>query len=327
MAPIVVNGVVTSYDLPNYVGDLFRQRKQQNAFLRLIGGLAGGVRLVAHWEFPLGVEYEIADGSQPAVLEGATPSKSATGVSQTSQITQIFHEGVELTYTAQSQQAPLAGLAVIPGIATNGPVNDPKSLDWQIQRKLDLTQNNMNYSFLRGTYQKPANNTTARKMRGVATAMTTNVFDLAAETYNRAWVTTQIRSMIDNFMFPMGAEVYVLGTAAQLEAFAAMFTTTTESAPPQSREVVGLQIRTVVTMFATFHLVYEPIVPAKELHFVQPQYIRPVAMPIQSGNVAKGILFVEPLAKTGSSDAYQLYGEWGVDYTSELFHAKFVNLP
>jgi hypothetical protein len=327
MAPIVVNGMVTSYDLPNYVGDLFQKRKQQNAFLRLIGGLSGGVRLVSHWEFPLGVEYEVPDGSQKGALEGAAPVKSAIGIAQTSQITQIFHEGVEMTYTAQSQQAPIAGLAVIPGVGTNGNVNNPKSLDWQIQRKLDLIQNDMNYAFMRGVYQKPVDNTTVRRTRGVATAVVTNLFDRAAATYDRAWVVDKFRTMMDNRMFPMGEEIYALGTSFQLEKLANFFVTTGESAPPASRTVVGLQVRTVMTMWATIHLVYEPTVPNTELYLFQPQYIRPVAMPTVTNGVAKGILFAEPLAKTGSSDAYQLYGEWGIDYTSEVFHARFINLP
>lgn len=327
MAPIIVNGMVTSYDLPNYVGDLFRKRTQANAFIRLIGGLAGGIRLVAHWEFPLGVEFEIPDGSQKARLEGAAPVKSAIGTAQTTQVSQIFQEGVELTYTAQSQQAPIAGLAVIPGVSSNGSVNNPKSLDWQIQRKLDLIQNDLNYSMLLGAYTKPADNTTARGMRGLSTAIVTNAFALGVDPYDKAWVVGKLREMLDNQMFTMGSELFVMGSAFQLEKLANFFVTTSESAPPQSRTVVGLQVRTIVTMWATLHLVHEPIVPAAEIHFVQPQFCRPVAFPTVTNGVAKGILFAEPLAKTGSSDSYQLYGEWSIDYTSEEFHAKFTGLP
>jgi hypothetical protein len=34
----------------------------------------------------------------------------------------------------------------------------------------------------------------------------------------------------------------------------------------------------------------------------------------------KGVLFVEPLAKTGATEKFQLYGEIGLEYGPETFH-------
>ena len=38
-----------------------------------------------------------------------------------------------------------------------------------------------------------------------------------------------------------------------------------------------------------------------------------------------GVLFYEPLAKTGASERGQIYGEMGLDYGAEWLHAKITN--
>jgi hypothetical protein len=40
----------------------------------------------------------------------------------------------------------------------------------------------------------------------------------------------------------------------------------------------------------------------------------------------KGHFFVEPLAQSGASYKFQVYGEIGLEYGPEQFHAKITNL-
>jgi hypothetical protein len=40
----------------------------------------------------------------------------------------------------------------------------------------------------------------------------------------------------------------------------------------------------------------------------------------------KGHMFVEPLAKVGAADKYQLYGEVGLEYGNEKLHGKITGL-
>lgn len=40
----------------------------------------------------------------------------------------------------------------------------------------------------------------------------------------------------------------------------------------------------------------------------------------------RGFLFAEPLAKTGASDRFQIYGEVGLRYGNERSHGKITNL-
>lgn len=40
--PIIINGIATTENLPNYAGELFTSDLQRTPFLSMIGGLNGG---------------------------------------------------------------------------------------------------------------------------------------------------------------------------------------------------------------------------------------------------------------------------------------------
>ncbi len=316
-----VSGMATSYDLPNYIGELFQKTERPNAFLRLVGGLTGMLRTVKSTEFPMGVDYVLPAASQPAILEGATPSPTELDTAQSANIVQIFQESVQLTYSKLAESGSIDGVAVIPGVSGNGPLITPGSLEFQINFKMMKIARDANYSFLRGAYQKPANNATARKTRGVRTAVTTNLFSAAS---NRPLTKTlfenALKDSMDNGMFSLGDTLYVMGDDDQLSTLMGLYESAT--ALPASRDVVGVSVRTIVTKWATVNLVWEPDLAANELFITQPQFCRVVAMPIPG----KGVLFAEPLAKSGSSEHHQIYGELGIDYRHELFHAAITFL-
>jgi hypothetical protein len=52
-------------------------------------------------------------------------------------------------------------------------------LDWQTEIMLTQMVRDINWSLINGTYQLPADNTTARKTRGLLAAITTNVVSVA----------------------------------------------------------------------------------------------------------------------------------------------------
>jgi hypothetical protein len=215
MSLVTVSGMATSFDLPNYVGDLFRMREKPNNFLRLIGGLAGAVRLVNATEFPMGVEYEVPTGTQQSKLEGATPTAQEIGTTQSTNVIQIFQESVELTYTRQSVSEAIGGLAIVPG--GNQPnLLQPGTLAWQIDRRLEKIQNDMNWNFLRGAYQKPVDNTTGRQTRGILTAITTNAVDAGtAAVLSKTIFAGAIKTMVDNGAMNLGGELFAVCDAFQ----------------------------------------------------------------------------------------------------------------
>jgi hypothetical protein len=103
-------------------------------------------------------------------LEGAeAPPGEARVRSAASNIVQIHQEAVDISYTKQAAVGNLSGLN-IPG---STPVQD--ELSWQMTQMLKQIARDVEYSFIRGTYHRPSDNTTARKTRGILAAITTNV--------------------------------------------------------------------------------------------------------------------------------------------------------
>lgn len=308
--------VATSYDLPQYVGELFLKGERPNAFLRLIGGLTGALKNVASTEFPMGVDYTLTDGSQPDILEAATPTAAQVSTSQSSNVIQIFQRAVELSYSRKGASAVIDGVSLIPGSPAGGSgLVRPGTMQWQIARAVEQVSYDANYVFLRGSYQKPSDNTTSRKARGARTAVSTNEYANGgtARALTKTIFENALRDSMENGMFMMGDTVYIIGDKTQIAALINLYESDTQL--PESREVVGVGVRQIITKWATCQVTYDPDLAAGELFGCRPEFYRVVAMPIPE----KGVLFVEPLSKAGSSDKSQLYGELSIDYRHEVF--------
>jgi hypothetical protein len=94
------------------------------------------------------------------------------------------------------------------------------------------------------------------------------------------------------------------------------------SAPVRSQVVAGMAIQTIVTPFGTFGVLEDPWMPARQIAVVDLSVCWPTFTEIPG----KGVLFVEPLARTGSFENFQLYGEVGLEYGPEKFHGLITNL-
>lgn len=319
----VITGAATSYDLPNFLGELFQRSEKPNAFLRLVGGLSGGVRTVTTHLFPMGVDYVLPAAVSTGVVEGAAPTMREQSVGQSTNILQIFQEGVELTYSNQGASGTMSGVAAIPGAANgNGALVSPRSIEWQRQMAVMRIARNANLAFLRGTYQAPANNATARQTRGVRTAITTNVFANAGtpRALTKTIFENALRDMVVNSAFNIGDELVALCDGTQYGNLAAIYEVNPDLNPGST--VAGVMVQRVFTRWGPVSLVYEPDMNAGEILILQPQYCRVVGMEIP----AKGILFAEPIAKTGSADREQIYGEMGIDYRHEIYHGRVSDL-
>jgi hypothetical protein len=177
MAGITALG--TTYTLPNYTGALIGLTPADTAFLSAIGGLSGGGQATSV-EFEWQV-YDLRAAAQPAVLEGQdAPTEQERVRAQVKNVCQIHQEAVGVTYTKQAAVGQHAGLA-------NEAINPVRQeLDWQTMQMLKQIARDVNYSLLNGAYQLPTDNTTARKTRGLMTAITTNALDGSAVVPNGA---------------------------------------------------------------------------------------------------------------------------------------------
>lgn len=325
-----IAGLGVTYDLPPMVGALFRiGGKNKNALLRLAGFVpfsATAVRVVSSSKYPVAVAYDLEAAAQPAVLEGAdAPTAQERTLAQQTNISQIFHEAVTLSFSAQSNVETIGGLAVLPGEG-QGTLLDPGSLEFQIGRRMEKIAQDMNFSFVQGLFQDPANNATARKTRGLRTAITTNVFANAGagRDLTKAVFEGALKSMVNGGHITMGAQLVALGNADQVENLVDLYKSDTRL--PESREVAGVSIRSIVTTWGVVDVVFEPDMTAGEIVLTSIGFVQPVFRRLVVQGADRGIFISEPIAKTGSADKWQLYAEAGLAYGDERLHGLIDDL-
>ncbi|HEY9475628.1 MAG TPA: DUF5309 family protein [Mycobacteriales bacterium] len=168
-----ISALGTTYNLPNYTGVLFGLTPADTPFFSAIGGLTGGMQTTStefEWQ-----TYDLRDASQPAILEGAdAPALTGRARANVTNVCQIHHSALGVSYTKLAAVGQHNGA----NIEATNPVR--AELDWQVAQELKAMARDINFSFLQGTYQKPSDNSTARKTRGLLAAITTNV--VTAET-------------------------------------------------------------------------------------------------------------------------------------------------
>ncbi|AVJ50225.1 major head protein [Mycobacterium phage Mendokysei] len=308
-----VNGLGTTFNLPNFTGELFNVAPSETPFLSAIGGLGQGKRTDSV-EFQWQIEGLEETAVNNAKVEGATaPTASEVSRSAVSNVVEIHQESVEVSYTKQAATGQLSGINIA---GADNPVTD--ELSHQIMLKLSKVGVDIEKSFLLGQYAKPADLSAPRKTRGVLSAVTTNLF---TDTDNRALtediVSSALQAMYDNgAKLPQDTTVFMVSGAQKRMLTKVYGQAPTLNQPTQSRTVGGVAVDTIVTDFGTFGVMLNRWMPTDSIGIIDLSVCVPVFLEIPG----KGVLFAEPLAKTGSSEKYQLYGEVGLEYGPEVYH-------
>jgi len=322
----VATGQVKS-TIVSYLGELFQSGRRPNMLLRLLGGLQGQVIEVKAKEFPVGVFWDLRAPAQPAILEGANaPTAQHRTLSQATNVVQIFHESVDATYLAQSDQT-VSGVVPIPQHSgARGQLQNPRDVSFQVMAALDTIAQDANYSFLRGAYTNPADPSgTALKTRGLLTSIATNVVDQSAEaapnaaTY-RGWVELLVRTVIQTNGYNPDDTWTLMADTTEFNNLQAAYESLASNRVPESREVAGMKIRQLYTRFGILNLVLEPDMPADTVGLFNLGVAGVVGLPVPN----KGVLFEEALNKTGSSDKTQIYGQLGCAHGPEFCHGKLL---
>lgn len=388
-----ITGMGTTFNLPNYHGELFALTPADTPFLSAIGGLTGGGMTTAtefEWQ-----GYDLRDPGQNVALEGATaPTAQERVRANFSNVCQIHQEKVSVSYSKQAATGQFSGA----NISGGNPVEN--ELDWQVAQTIKEIARDVNWSFLNGNYSKPADNTEARKTRGIIEAVTTNkvdkgsnvasgattdaatdsvtptdahslavndqvVFtkvgdsglvagrvyyvqsvsttvsfkvaatqggavvsltDSAADVdYHSLWTTTLTVDHIEDFaqtVFDNGGLTDGLGTfvvnSSQKRAITAAYASAYGQANPlvSGENIGGVRVDQVETNFGRLNIMLDRAMPQDTILLASLGSCRPVLL----NAPGKGVFFEEALAKTGSSDDVQLYGETGLEYGSQLQH-------
>ena len=306
----------TTYDNPNFVGELFQLTPTETPFLSMIGGLTGGIATTSE-EFAWQSD-DLPAAGQNTVLEGADPTYTNRVRTTYSNVCQILQKGVEVTYTKQAAVGalgtPASRSAAGASILGNQPVQD--ELSHQLMLKTMEAARDTEFSFIQGVYQRPTTNATDRQTRGIAAAITTNSVDATATpTQTKTHFLTLVRTMADNGAKFTKPVVFV--NSFQKTQMTAAFTYA-----PESRNVGGVNLQMLETDFAEFGVVYNRHVPAGTLLVIDVAWCAPRFLEIPG----KGHFFAEPLAQTGAAWKWQLYGEVCLQYGVEINHGKVINL-
>ena len=164
-----ISGLGTTYNLPNYTGVLHQLSPTSTPFFSTIGGLSNGGGQVTSTEFEW-EGYDLRTPGQNTALQGAAAPTAQNRVRQNfTNVVQIHQERVSVSYTKQAAYGLKSG--------TNNDQTNPilNEVDWQTRQMLTQMVKDANWSFINGVYQKPTDNTTAARTRGLIPAITTNV--------------------------------------------------------------------------------------------------------------------------------------------------------
>jgi hypothetical protein len=313
------SGQGTTYNLPNYTGELFSVAPFDTPFLSSIGGLNGG-KTVSSVEFEWQTEDLESTSVNNVKVEGANaPTAAEISRSNVSNVCEIHQEAINVSYTKQAAVGLHNGI----NAEASNPVRD--EVAHQTMLKLRKVAVDVEKSFLSGTYQKPANNSTARQTRGLLTAITTNVFA------NGGTPRALTKSIVDNAlsaMFTAGSPlagdstVFMVGPGQKINLSNIYSAAPQLNQATQSRTIGGVAIDTLITDFGVFGVMLNRWMPTGQIGVLDLSVCQPVFLDVPG----KGHLFVEPLGRVGASDQYQLYGEVGLQYGPELYHGLIKDL-
>lgn len=320
-----ITGMGTTYNLPNYVGELFSVSREDTPLLSAIGGLTGGRstggKTFFDWQF-----YDLRDADADRQrVEGYAAQDGAQRVRSTARnVVEIHQEWVELSYTRQATtgQQNAGGETMV---TIGGTTLSVSELAFQLSAQFKQIARDINKTFFVGQFQDPANNSSPRKTRGLLEAIATNVTTFTAPTLGD---TNSIKAFGGKVLDLM-QDVWDAGGIREAEtrtlivnSFYKRATTeafiTGKNYQEQSRNVGGVDLQTIETDFGRLNVMLDADCPTPVVASLEDLAPRFLEIP------NKGHFFVEPLAKTGASDKLQIYGEIGLEYGNQRKHGKLV---
>jgi hypothetical protein len=318
-----ITGQGTTFNLPNYVGELFSQSPQDTPFLSSIGGLSGGEAVTAtlfQWQ-----GYDLRDAADDRQrLEGAAaPTAEARVRFNVSNVVEIHQEAIEVSYTklAATGQFNSTG-STHPGsvgIAGVNPVMD--EYEWQVRQALIQIARDVEKTFITGTFQNPANNATPRKTRGILAAITTNVVAAAGATLDKDMILDLLQTVWANGGIQVSGSAAIMCNGYQKRQLTKIFVTDANY-QETTRNIGGVSVTTIITDFGELNVMLNRYMPSDTVAVVSLEQCAPKFLLVPG----KGFLFVEPLATTGSAQKAQIYGEIGLKYGNEMAHGKITGL-
>lgn len=310
-----ITGIATTYNCPNYVGELFAASPEDTPFLSAIGGLTGGESVgssVIQWE---GYDLRDADDSRQRTEGADATALEARARFSASNVLEIHQEAVAVSYTKLGATRQVgSGTGATQVTAGTVPADE---LAWQVEQKLKEVARDIEKAFLTGVYSNPTTNATPRKTRGLINAITTNT----------ATTTHKAGELTEDEILDLMQKVWTAGGMRESETRTIIVNATLKRALSRiflkdagyrhtDRNVGGVNLQTIETDFGTCNIMLSGLMPVDKLVVASLEQIKPAFLEVPG----KGHLFAEPLSKTGAAEKVQLYCETGLIYGNEKAH-------
>lgn len=314
---MAVTGLGTTWNLPNYAGELFTADPTQTPLLSMIGGLTGG-KQTKNFEFPTAVLFDYPDAKQPEITEEASakaPTASAIARKQESNVIQIHQEVIDLTYFKQSNSGRFSG---INGSNQTNPIDEKA---WQIQQKLIKIARDVEFSFINGKYQKATAANVANKTRGMLElAATVSTVDASSGKLTTNMIKALMLEMADNGAY--FNNMVLFAGAKQKQKITDLYEKQLGYNQGAPRNIGGMNITEIDTDFCKLVIVWDRFMPDDSILIADVAHIAPMFQEVEG----KGVLFEEELAKIGASDRIQIYGQIGLAHGPAFLHGSITNL-
>ena len=305
------------FDLPNYAGELFTADAVNTPILSMLGGLTGGGMQTFNFEFPVSSEYDLPTETQPEISEDdSLTAPDATNIEreQVTNVTQIFHQTVDLSYEKLSNYNRLSGINTA-GASNN--VDD--EMAWQIDKNLQIIARNIEHTILKGVFNEATSSDEVNKTRGIFEAAALpggTVVDAASAELDKDLIQELFREMHDNGALYLNPVILVSGLNKQK-------ITDIYGYAPESRNVGGLDLQQLETDFGNISIApAHRFMPNDKLAVVEMDLLQPVFQP----HPEKGNFFFEELSKDGAAEKGQIYGKFGLDHGPAFAHGLIEDL-
>ena len=326
-----ITALGTTYNLPNFTGELFGVSPEDTPLLSAIGGLTGGESVgstIFQWQ-----TYDLRDAADDRQrVEGAdAPTTEGRVRSSVSNVVEIHQEQVSVSYSKLAATRQVSSVSQL----GNQPVQN--ELAWQLQQELKQVARDVEKSFITGAYNAGASGT-ARQTRGLISAISTNtVFagDLGSDSAEGGSATNAdtTGALTSALVLDLMQEVWENGGIQESETRTIICGATVKrnlsklfisdkGYEEATRNVGGVDLQTIETDFGRVNIMLNRYMPTGELIVASLEDLRPAFLEIPG----KGHFFAEPLAKAGSAEKWQLYGEVGLQYGNERHHGRLFNL-
>lgn len=304
-----------SFGVLNYSGMLFNHGNTKTPLSSMIGGRQ---KVTDHVEYAMGQEYTAGGGSQPAISESASltaPAISNVTRTQQTNVCQIYQESVGVSYAKQSNMGTLSGINVANQVAN--PINE---LDFQIAAKMQKIANDIEYTFINGTYNKATSDTTINKTRGLVAGITTNAIAVGNKELGIWKVAEGLEAIHGQHADTEG--LVLLCDAKTLFQLNSDAVNQGMLVPEANRELGGIAMKAIMTPLGIVYLALGEYLPSGTALLLNVAAIAPVHMMVPG----KGNFFYEELAKSGAGEKGEIFGQIGIDYSMEWLHAKFTGI-